>query len=508
VSIWAVNESGSSRRGRPRDRFSATTTPRKNSALPLRHLPWRGRAGDNDTVDGGADVLSSGRDPDRPPRWRARWRLAAAAAAVALIGAGIMLGPRLTGQPSPPNAAAAAKQQQTVPAMLGETRLRPDASAGTLLLGGPGELRLLNAGDHAPAGLGWADSVLGVSGSGRLGPSPSVRQIAAVSGGVVALLGSGAAEGYPAIGAVFFIPVTSRGAAAPRLIAWASYLAVALNQRDIWVEQASVTPGRWPDPTWLIDESGRRLSPALQLHGQVLLAATVRGLLTQGPSGQGAALISPASGGTLPAGVPGDAFVVAAGPDDVAWQPASCGAACSLHITSLRDGTDTVIPLPPRTFPDDYPAPAAFGPAGRRLALPMITTNREDRITGTSVYVVDIGPRRLIRVPGGPIPLSAIPAYLGAVRAGSPDIVSVRWAGSGLWIVATDGQDTQVAYWAGAGPLRVLAPVPGAAYTFTVARTSSAGLHRERGGPVLNQHDLRVRHAAPVGGLAGADRTP
>jgi hypothetical protein len=427
-------------------------------------------------VGGGADVLSSGRDPDRPPRLPVRWRLVTAAVAVALIGAGITLGVRLAGQPSPPSppdAGAAAGQPQTVPGMLDGVRLRLRASLGTLLLGGPGELRLLNAGGRAPATLGWADGLLGVSGSSRLRPSPAVWQIAPVSGGVVALLGSDATGVYPGIGAVFFIPVTSRGAAAPRLIAWASYLAVAPDQRDVWVEQASEPPGRGPGRTWLVDESGRRLSPVLLLHGQVLLAATAAGLLTQGASGQGASLINPASGAMRPAGVPGGAFVVAAGPDDVAWQPGYCGSPCSLHITSLRDGTDTVIPLPPHTYPDDYPS-AAFGPAGLRLALPMATTNREDRITGTSVYVADIGLRRLIQLPGGAIPLSAIPAYLGAVRAGSPDIVSVHWAGSGLWIVATDGQDSQVAYWPGTGPLRVLAPVPGAAYTFAVAADATA----------------------------------
>jgi hypothetical protein len=444
---------------------------------------------DNDTVDGGADVLSSGRDPGRPSRWPVRWRLVAAAVAVALSGAGITIGLRLTGQLSPPGAAAAG-QPPSVPVMLGGARLRLEASLGTLVLGGPGELRLLNAGDPAPRaltalrglrrlrGLSWANGLLGVSGPSRLGPSPAVRQIAPVSGGVVALVGSEAAGGFPALGAVLFIPVTSRGAAAPRLIAWASYLAVALNRREIWVERASAPPGRGPGDTWMVDESGRQLSPALRLGGQVLLAATVRGLLTQGPSGQGASLINPASGVIRPAGVPGDAFVVAAGPDDVAWQPAYCGGQCSLHITSLRDGTDTVIPLPPRTVPDDDPAPAAFGPAGRCLALPMVTANREDRITGTSVYVIDIGLRRLIRLPGGPIPLSAIPAGLGAVRGGSPDIVSLAWAGSGLWIVATDGQDSQVAYWAGAGPLRVLAPVPGAAYTFAVTAGAAAAASR------------------------------
>jgi hypothetical protein len=428
-------------------------------------------------VDGGTDILSRGRDPDQPSGWRVPWRLVAAAAAVVLIGAGMTLGLVLTGQPGRPIAAAAAEQAQAVPAMLGGAPLRPDPSLGTLLLGGPAELRLLNAGGRVPGGLGWANGLLGVSGPGRLGPSPAVWQIASVPGGVVALL-SDATGGYPAVGEVFFIPLTPRGAASPRLIARANYLAVALNQHDIWVEQASTPPGRGPGLTWLVDESGHRLSPALRLHDQVLLAATVRGLLTQGPSGQGASLINPASGVMQPAGVPGDALVVAAGPGDVAWQPAYRGGPCSLHITSLRDGTDTVIPLPPGTFPDDSPAPAAFDPAGRRLALPMTTTNREDRLTGTSVYVADIGLRRLIRLPGGPIPPSTIPGYLGAVRAGSPDIVAVRWAGPGLWIVAADGQDSQAAYWAGAGPLRVLAPVSGAAYTFAVAAGATAAASR------------------------------
>jgi len=76
-------------------------------------------------VDGGADVLSSGRDPDRPPRWPVRWRLVAATAAVATIGAGITFGLRLTGQPGPPIAAAAAMRAQIAPAMLRGLRVRP-----------------------------------------------------------------------------------------------------------------------------------------------------------------------------------------------------------------------------------------------------------------------------------------------------------------------------------------------------------------------------------------------
>lgn len=423
----------------------------------------------------GADILSFGRDPDRCSWWRLHRRLVAGAAAFALICAGITLGVLLLGQPTPPGAtkssvpSASASRAQTMPAMLRGAPFRPAPWLGALLLGGA-ELRLLKISDRMSNASGRAQDLPGVTRSGAVAPSATVQEITSVSGGAVVLLSDDAQAGYPAIGDAFFIPVTSRGIGAPRLIARANYLAVALNQRDIWVEQAGAPPGREPGRAWLVDESGRRLSVTLQLHSQVLLAATVGGLLTQGLSGEGASLLSPASGEIRPDGIPGDALVVAVGPDDVAWQPAYCGGPCSLHITSLRDGADTVIPLPPRTLPvTTYPSSSAFDLAERRLALVMDTTNGEDRTTGTSVYVVDIGLRRLIELPGGPTPLSAIPARLGAVPAGTPDVVSVHWARSGLWIVATNGEDSQAAYWADAGRLRVLAPMPGAAYTFSIA---------------------------------------
>jgi hypothetical protein len=290
------------------------------------------------------------------------------------------------------------------------------------------------------------------------------------------LLSDDGQMGYPVVGDAFFLPVTSRGVGPPRLIARANYLAVAPNQRDIWVEQVGAAHSGWPGRAWLVDESGRPLSAALRLRGQVLLAATVRGLLTQGTSGLGANLISPAGGVVRAAGIPGDALVVAAGPDDVAWLAASCGGACSLHITNLRDGTDMVIPLPPRTVPDtSYPLPSAFDLAGRRLALVMETANREDRTTGTSVYAADVGRPELIRLPGGPIPL--LPTRPGDIRPGSPAIVSVRWAGSGLWIVANNAEDSQAGYWVGAGPLHVTAILPGSADTFNVVHDFNAASH-------------------------------
>jgi hypothetical protein len=422
-------------------------------------------------VHGRADILSSGRDPDQPAGGRVPWRLVAVT--VALVGAAVAVGLQFTGRPGPPVRPAADTRAGSMPVLLRGAPLRPDLSLGTLLIGGPGELRLLTAVDRLAGSHGWVNASLRLP--GRLGSSPAVRQIASVHGGVVALLGNGVARADPAVGEVYFIPVGSQGEAAPRVIGRANYLAVAVNQHDIWLERASAPDGRRPDRAWLVDESGRRLSPVLQLHRQVLVADTLRGLLTQGPAGQGVRLINPASGTSKSAGVPGGALVVAAGPEDVAWQSASCDSRCSLHITNLRNGADTVIRLPPHTFPDGVPAQAAFGPGGR-LAVAMATANHEDRTTVMSVYVTGTSLHRLIRLPGGPIPPLA--AWPGDPSVHLPDIVSVRWAGSGIWIVTTDGLESQVAYWTGAGRLGVLAPMPGAADTFAVAAGQPAAPSR------------------------------
>jgi hypothetical protein len=416
-------------------------------------------------VNDGADVLTFGRDPDQPSWWQGHRRLAAATAAVALIGAGVAVGLR-AGDLKPPTTA---RQSQSVATMLSGVPFRPDGRLGPLLLGGPAGVRLLKVGGGVSGAVDWVHDLRVVIASTVLGPNATVAEIASASGGVVALLGNDPTIGDSAAGYVLFIPVTSRGAGVPRVIAEANYLAVAPNQRDIWVEQLTAQPDH-DSRAWLVSESGRRLSAILHVHNQDLLAATVAGLLLQGPSGEGASLVSPTTGIARPAGLPPDGLVLAAGADDVAWMAASCADACPLHITSLRDGVDTVIPLPPRTLPSAYfPLPAAFDLAGQHLALAMEITNREDRITGTSVYVADISLRRLIQLPGGPIPLSASPTHVGAMPHESPDVVSVHWAGSGLWIVATNGEESQAAYWAGGGPLRVIAPMPGAAYTFSGA---------------------------------------
>jgi hypothetical protein len=403
----------------------------------------------------------------RCPAWA---RLTAGAAAAALVAAGAVgllsgggqarpagtsLGrPRFPAELPMPGLGGPAQPS----ALLSGTPILPQSPSPTLVLGGA-DVRLLSAGGQFVAALGWPTRVPRATGFRSLWQSPGVREVDAVPGGVIALLGGDGAEGDRAAGDVFYVRLGPGGAATPRLVAQASYLAVAPSRRETWLERTGAG-GR--DVIWPVSDTGRRLSADLVLHRQTLLGATARGLLTQGPTGLGANLINPATGGRLVVGVPSYALIDAVSADAVAWQPVSCGAPCHLHITSLRDRTDTVITLPARTADVGTPAAAAFSGNGQRLALPVEAANREHKAIGTYVYVADIGSGRLTRLPGGPIPLS------GGRADGRVD-VTVRWAGSDLWVLAADSAELQVGCWSGSGPLGVLTPLPGAAYTFDVA---------------------------------------
>jgi hypothetical protein len=301
-----------------------------------------------------------------------------------------------------------------------------------------------------------------------------VQQIASVAGGVVALIYSHGAAELPDIGDVLFVPVDAAGAGPPRIIARANYMAVAPNHRDVWVEQAGPPWGNGPadGPAWLVDEDGHRVSGVLRLNDQALVADTVCGLLVQNTD-QDLALMDPAKGCTTRAGIPANAVIAGADANLVAWQAAACSLDCPLHVTNVRGGPDTQIPLPPHTVVDPNDT-SDFDPAGQRLAIPLDTTDQQGTITGTSVYVADLSSRELVRVPGAPIPLATLPPVMGAFPAGTSDVVCARWSagGSGLWIVATDGLYFQAGYWTGRGPLRVLPPQAGLAYKFDVPGTA------------------------------------
>ncbi len=427
--------------------------------------------------DPALDVLSAGRDPDHEPRRSGRWRLLAGLAAAVLIAGGIAFrlsagssGPVPPPKPSPsPSPVALA-----VPSMLHGMPLRPGGAPGTLLFLGGDELRLLTVRaqpqPQAPEASAFPDA-----GDSRdpLGPGVPVQQVIAVAGGVVALAYGHGAGDLPDVGDVLFIPVGARGAGTPRVIARANDIAAAPDGRDVWVEQAGEPWGNGPagSPAWLAGQAGQRLSAVRSLPGQLLVAATARGLLVQRPD-RTFALLNPVTGRTASAGLPAGAVIAGTDADQVAWQAAACPPDCKLTVTDVRGGPDTQVNLPPDTVIDPSDA-SGFDPAGQRLALPLDTTDSGGTITGTSVYVVDLATRTIATVPGGPVPVATLPAVLGAFPAGSPAIVSVRWsaAGTGLWIVATDGLYFQAGYWTGHDPLRVLAPQAGLAYRFGVADT-------------------------------------
>ena len=424
-----------------------------------------------------SDVISGGSDPGR--RRAAPWRLLAGATAVVLVAAAIAYHviagssgrpPQHKAQGPPSSVALAA------PSMLHGTPLPPGGAPRTMLFLGGQELRVLEIREQASTALASVVPAVGDA-HDPLGPDSAVQQIISAAGGVVALVLSHGPAGLPDIGDVVFVPVSASGPGTPRIIARANYMALAPDHRDVWVEQAGPPWGNGPagSPAWLVGEDGRRLSASRDLGNRALMAATVRGLLVQGP-GQQRAFIDPRSGGTEPTGIPANAIIAGADADQVAWQATSCELRCLLHVTDLRGGPATAIALPPLTAVDPNDT-AGFDPAGQRFAFPLDTLDQRGTITGTSVYVADIGARKLVRVPGGPVPVASLPAVSGAFPAGASDVVSARWTadGSGLWIVATDGLYFQVAYWTGNGALGVLPPEAGLAYKFDVPGTGSPG---------------------------------
>jgi hypothetical protein len=421
----------------------------------------------------GLDVISGGRDPGH--RRAGPWRRLAVVAAALLVAGGVAFhltsGPARSRPPGPPPASPR-PAVLAAPAMLHGTPVNPGGAPGTLLVLGGQDLRLLNVRARTTTSLASVPPAAGDNPS-PLGPDPAVQQIISVPGGVVALVYGLGAGDLPDVGDVLFVPVGARGAGSPRVIARANYMALAPDHRDVWVEQAGPPLGHGPagSPAWLAGLDGRRRSGVRRLDDQALVAATARGLLVQGPDHK-LALVDPVTGRTGPIGIPADAVIAGTDANHVAWQAAACPPDCALHITDVRGGPDIQIPLPPLTVVDPGDT-SDFDPGGQRLALPLDSTSQQGIITGTYVYVADLRTRSLTRVPGGPVPVAALPAVLGAFPAGSGDVVCARWSADGtrLWIVATDGLFYQVGYWAGQGPLRVLQPQAGLAYKLGVPGT-------------------------------------
>jgi len=411
------------------------------------------------------DVISAGRDPDH--RRPGLGRLLAGVAVAALVAGVVALNvDSHLARTVPPPRPSPSPVALTAPQMLHGTPLRPNGAPATQLFLGGDNLRLLNVPELTLTSLA---KVLPDGGDTQdpLGPGAAVQQIIPVNGGVVALIdGQGAAD-LPDIGDVLFIPVGTRGAGPPRIIARANYMAVAPGNRAVWVEQAGPPWGDGPSdsPAWLAGDNGQRLSGIVHLNDQELIADTVPGLLLQSPD-RGLAVMNPGSGRTKSAGIPQDSVIVATNSGKVAWQDPACPPDCTLHVTNLQGGPSAKLTLPPDTVINTNDT-ADFDPAGQRLALALDSVDRQGTAASdTYVYIADLRTGKLTRVPGGPIPVVTLPAVPGAFPYGSSTVTCVRWsaAGSGLWIVATDGLYFQAGYWTGHGPLRILQPQAGLAY--------------------------------------------
>jgi hypothetical protein len=444
-------------------------------------------------VPGRPDVISSGRDPDR--RGRVPWRLVAGAAAVLLAGT---LGFRLlAGQPGHhrpgprpgPSASAAGLSLPLRPLLHGLPVTTGVAPSAVLYLGGQ-DLRRVAIEPQRPSA---AAAPVAASTSLPLGPDPAVQQIVPVSGGVVALLASHGPDGLRDLGVAVFVPADLPGAAQPRVLARANYIAAAPDGGSVWIEQAAQPWGNGPpgSPAWQVGLAGHRLSGTLKLGHAKLSAVTSRGVLAVEPAGyvlpgspggtehdtsrsQPAVLISPADGSRHQLSLPAGAQILGASADRIAWQAAACRGPCPLRITNLRNGTSVSYPLPPHTAVDLADNPA-FDGAGR-FALALDSVSRDGVATGTGVYVTSQATGRLSQVPGARTGLSDEPAVIGALPAGATDVTSLSWspAGPGLWVVVSDGLSYQVGYWTGAGTLRVLPVQAGLAAKLGIAGSDTA----------------------------------
>jgi hypothetical protein len=294
------------------------------------------------------------------------------------------------------------------------------------------------------------------------GDSAQVGQLAAVSGGAVALI-SDISTGitYGALGRVVFIPASTAPA---RVIARATVIAVGPGGRQVWVQtgiqsmrNGEGVPATFRSPTWAVNLAGRRVSPVLRLP-LGLVGATGSGPLTQNLATGRLQLWDGATGRPMHRPLPADAQFVAAGRDRVVWQ--SFAPFSALHVTDLRTGSDVTVPLPTNWLPasQTYPPPAAsFDPSGRRLVLPLDRVDSSGNVTAEDLFVADTATRTLRMIPGKPLPVPStvtMPAYQ---LAGAWD------SGGLLWVLATSPYNGyyQLGFWTGAGPPHRFAPAQG-----------------------------------------------
>jgi hypothetical protein len=300
------------------------------------------------------------------------------------------------------------------------------------------------------------------------GHGAQVGQLAAVPGGVVALI-SDTSTGvtYGALGRVVFIPAANAPA---RVIARAAVIAVGPGGRPVWVQTAiqsagngAGAPAPFRSPTWAVNLAGGRVSPVLRLP-LGLVGATESGPLTQNPATGRLQLWDGATGRPMHLPRPAHANFVAAGSDRVVWQ--SFDPFSTLHVTDLHTGGDVAVRLPALWMPPSqtYPPPSAsFDPSGQQLIVPLDRVDPSGNSAAQDLFVADTATRTLRMIPSKPLPLP--PSSTTQV-----DQMTGSWDRDGLlWVLAMNPYNDyyQLGYWTGLGPLHTFAPAQGSPTTLS-----------------------------------------
>jgi len=416
-----------------------------------------------------ADIIGSPRNPDERPLLPRRFVIASVAALTALATGAVVLvavnhagRERPSGLPTAPRSDASQGSSEghsgaPLPApllpLLHGVAPRPGVLGPSVLLLGGYQLWIA----RPPTQSSQVIPGRLLASPGPPGGIPFVRALLPVPGGAVVLVADETSSG-PRNGVVELV---SREGRVVRTIGHANNAVAATTSGRIWL-QTSEALSEKPlahNPTWLIDLYGRRVARPIDLPGQVLVADTSAGLLSE--TAKGLQLADRTTGRKVPLPLPAEAQYVAVTPNRIAYLPVCQATGCAVDLVDLRSHTVRSVRLPLHTFPSGIPGPT-FDRSGNRLLIPLSRPDSSGAPVEQSMYVADFTTSRIIELPGGPV----IPA---------PDtILTGAWSPThdGAWLLATSSSSSryQLSFWSGHGPLQVFETAEGSPYDIIVLR--------------------------------------
>lgn len=414
-----------------------------------------------------ADIIGSPRNPDERPLLPRRLVIASVAALTALAtGAVVLVAVNHPGRERPSALPTAPRSDASQGSSEGHSGAPLPAPLLPLLDGvapRPGVLGpsvLLLGGDQL--WIARPPTQLSQVIPGRLlaspGPPGGVRALLPVPGGAVVLVADETSSG-PRNGVVELV---SREGRVVRTIGRANNAVAATTSGRIWLQTSGALSEKplAHNPTWLIDLYGRQVARPIDLPGQVLVADTSAGLLSE--TAKGLVLADPSTGRKVPLPLPAEAQYVAVTQNRIAYLPVCQATGCAVDLIDLRSHTVRSVRLPLHTSPCCTPVNATLDRSGTRLLIPLSRSDSSGTQVEQSMYVADFTTSRIIELPGGPV----IPA---------PDtILTGAWSPTddGAWLLATSSSSSryQLSFWSGHGPSQVFETAEGSPYDIIVLR--------------------------------------